>query len=308
MVYGHQRSGLLTTKLGILFWIKGNFASLAGRKGEALFEFDAGLALPRNCSLQRAGDGLRGKVMQRRINRKPRGGLRQGKFRVDGWVFERDLTCGFQVDRFPDACVSVRHEGSIELMFPRVLAFVSQIFPVDPIEPTVRQFHTVDVLNQLLGCDFYGQRILRSWLDPLRHIELVSGIHADDLLVVRHLLPVDPDFGAVVNSRELESVVRETSRRSEYSAIPPVLLVQILRDLLEHVLADIQVGVDTILLQDLENSCGHATDRMPLPVLVIGRGDRCTFCPSVFRSRQFPVVRQLQFARSVRRTNSRRDE
>src|SRR5271165_924703 len=106
-------------------------------------------------------------------------------------------------------------------------------------------------------------------------------------------MPVDPDFGAVVDTRELESVGRETSRRSEYSAIPPVLLVQILRDVLQHVLANIQVGIHTILLQYLKNSRGHAMDRVPLTILIVGSRDGCTACLYVFRSGQFPVLRQL---------------
>src|SRR5208337_613890 len=114
-------------------------------------------------------------------------------------------------------------------------------------------------------------------------------------LIVRDLLSVDPNLRAVVDSWKFERVGGVASRRGEYGPIPPVLLVQILRNLLQHVHADIKVGVDTILLQYLENRRGHAMDRMPRLVPVIGLRNGCTTSFYIFRSGQFPVLRQLHF-------------
>ena len=94
-MYGHQRSGLLTTKPGYFSAANATSRISPGGEAEALLEFNGWLALSRNSSLQRAGDGLRGKIMQVCINRKARSRVRQGELRVNCRVFERDLTCGF---------------------------------------------------------------------------------------------------------------------------------------------------------------------------------------------------------------------
>src|SRR5271157_621667 len=87
--------GIVYDQGGVFFRGKRDFANLSGGEVEALFEFNGRLSLSRNCSLQFAGDGLRGEIMQVCINRKARSRLRQGKLRVDHRVFERDLTRGF---------------------------------------------------------------------------------------------------------------------------------------------------------------------------------------------------------------------
>ena len=92
MVYGHQRSGLLTTKLGYFSAVNATSRISPGERVTALLEFNGWLALSRNCPLQRAGDGLRGKILQVCINRQARSRVRQGELRVDCRVFERDLT------------------------------------------------------------------------------------------------------------------------------------------------------------------------------------------------------------------------
>ena len=89
-----------------------------------------------------------------------------------------------EVDGFPDAGIAVRNK---RVAVGRVLAgpLIAEVVPVDPVLPAVRQFHTVDVLQRSLRGDLDGQGVAFSGLDPLRDVELVGVVHANDLLVVR---------------------------------------------------------------------------------------------------------------------------
>ena len=201
-----------------------DFAILAGGKiGGGLFEMNCRFSRPRNRSFQRAADRLRREIAQVGEDREPGGGFGEEQFRIHQRMVDRNAARHPQIDGFPDAGIAIRNKRNAgPRISPRSL--VSDVFPVDPVIPTVRQLHAVHVLNQLLGCHLDGEHVPRAALDPRRDIQFVSGIHADHLLVVGDLLAVEPDFRPIVDSRKFQRV-GFAGGRFESRAIPPVLLV-----------------------------------------------------------------------------------
>ena len=185
---------------------------------------DRRLARPRNRSFQRAADRLRREVAQVGEDREPGGGFGEGQFRIHERMVDRNCARHPQIHGFPDAGIAIRNERNADARIPFLVALVADVFPVDPVIPTVRQFHAVHVLDQSLRRHLHGEHIARAALDPRGDIEFVGGIHADHLLVVGDLLAVEPDFGAIVDSRKFKRV-GFAGGRFEGRAIPPVLLV-----------------------------------------------------------------------------------
>ena len=104
--------------------------------------------------------------------------------------------------------------------------------------------------------------------DPRRDVEIVGDVHADDAVVVGQQLAVEPDLGAIVDPGELQRVVRVPGRRGERRAVPPVLSVEIRRDVVAQIGADVEIGIDAVVLQGLQDGRGHPPDRVPAGVVV----------------------------------------
>ena len=128
---------------------KCNLVVFTGRKTDTLFKLNIWFPLPRNSSLEHAAGRLRRKVAQICINREAGCRLRQGKLSVDQRIFDRNISGRSQVNRLPNSCISVRYKRDAKQMWSGELTVVSKVFRVDPIEPTIRQLHAIDILNQL---------------------------------------------------------------------------------------------------------------------------------------------------------------
>ena len=242
-VYGHQRSG---------FWT----VSCANSSGVKLISRCSPAASVTGCSIWMPGLPFRvivarrtprtclgRRVAETRIDRQPCGiGTWQRKFRVHRRRADHHGTGDPQVDRLPDSGISICHKG---IAVGRILpgALVAQVLPVDPVVPTVRQLDAVDVLQRLLRGDLDRQCVRLAAVDPLRYIEFVRVVHADDPLVVGNQVTVQPDLGAIVDSGELQRIRRVARGRVERGAIPPVLLVEVLRDFIEQIRTEVEVRV-----------------------------------------------------------------
>ena len=201
-----------------------------------------------------------------------------------------------EVDRLPDARIAV---GDKRIPVGRILFWplVTQVVPVDPVIPAVRQFDAVDILQRALRRDLDRQRVGRSLVHPSGDIEFVGGVHADDLVVARDQVAVQPDLGAVVDAGKLQHVRRVAGRCGECGAVPPVLLVEVLRDLVEQIGSVVEVRVGAVLLQGLQNGRRHSRDRMPAGCLVVRLGEGGPVCPDVACRDKAPALRQLNLSR-----------
>src|SRR5580704_15629549 len=124
---------------------------------------------------------------------------------------ERSGARNLQVDGLPDARIAVWNEGdSVTILFSRPL--IAQIFPVQPVKPTVGQLNAIDVLNRSFRCYFYRECIALPRLDPLRRVEFVRVVHADYALTVRDQLAIQPNLGTIVNAGELQRIDRMCGR------------------------------------------------------------------------------------------------
>ncbi len=126
-----------------------------------------------------------------------------------------------------------------------------------------------------------------------RHVELVGVVHADDLSVVRDQVAVEPDLGAVVDAGQLQQVGGVACGRLERRAVPPVLLVEVLRHLVEQVLAVVEVRVGAVVLQRLEDGGGHVADGVPARRRVVGTGHGRAVGTQLGGGRELPAVRQF---------------
>ena len=180
---------------------------------------------------------------------------------------------------------------------------MAEIVPIDPVVPAIRQFDAVDVLKRTFRRDLHceGVRFTRS--NPRRHVELVSDVHADNLLVVRDQVAVQPDFAAVIDSREIQEVGRAVGGRGERGAVPPILLVEVLGHFVAKVHPGIQLRVETVLPEDLEDGRRHAVDLVPGGGVVVLRRQSGAVRGEPSSGGQRPIVRQLKLFRRIRRND-----
>ena len=248
---------------------------------------------PSDSGLQHAADWFVGVVLHCRVDRQLRAvGVRQGQFGIHRRRPDIDWTKRPQSHRFEDPGIAVGYEG---VAVGRILTgpAVSEVAPVDPVVPTVGQFHAVDILNGALGNHPDCQRVRLTGDEPRCDIERMTVVHTDDLGAVGDSVAVEPDVGAVVDTGEVQPVGPVVGGSGERGPVPPVLLVQILRHLVEQVLADVEVRIHPGLLQDLQHRSRHPPHRNPCGVVVAGDGDRRAIGFQTRRRDQFPAFGQF---------------
>ena len=256
-------------------------------------DLDRFFTRPCDGGLQHAADRFVGVVLHCRVDRQPRAvGVRQGQFGIHRRRSDIDWTERPQSHRFEDPGIAVGHEG---VAVGGILTgpAVSEVAPVDPVVPTVGQFHAVDILNGALGNHPDCQRVRLTGDEPRRHIERMTVVHTDDLGAVGDSVAVEPDIGAVVDTGEVQPVGPVVGGSGERGPIPPVLLVQLLGDFVEQVLADVEVRIYPGLLQDLQHRSRHPPHRNPRGVVVAGDRDRRTTGFQTRRRDQFPAFGQF---------------
>jgi len=153
------------------------------------------------------------------------------------------------------------------------LSLIAQILPVQPVEPAISELDAVDVLNRAFRYDLDGECISLPELHPLSGVYFVRDVHADDMLAVGNQMAVQPNLGAVVDPREFEQIDSVVRRRFECRPVPPILLLEILRYGLGHVLPNVEVGIDAVFLKDFQNRGGQPTDLFPIRVLIVDKGE-----------------------------------
>ena len=98
---------------------------------------------------------------------------------------------------------------------------VSQIFPVNPIQPAISQ---LNIFGQpLLRRDLHRQYVAIPRMDNLRYVQFELVVHPHDLRSVCQLAAVQPDIRAVVNALEDQRINVAARRSRERGSIPPIL-------------------------------------------------------------------------------------
>ncbi len=222
-------------------------------------------------------------------------GAGQRQFGVHAGVADRHRARRAEVHGLPDPGVAVGHE---RIAVGRVLVrpLIAEVVPVDPVEPAVGQLDAVDVLQRPLRGDLDGQGVGLPAVDPRRHVELVVDVHADHLVGVGHQMTVEPDLGAVVDAGEAQLIRGVPRRRGERAAVPPVLLVEILRYFGEQVLAVVEVRVGAVVLQRLQHGRGHPAHVVPTRAAEVRAGHVRTRRRHVARRCEPPSRGQLDDA------------
>ena len=278
-----------------------DLAFLAGLERDGLVDVDRGLAVAGDRCAQHAADPLGGVVAHAGVDGQPRAvGVGQWQLGVDGGRTDGDSAGCLEVHRFPDAGVAVGNER-VSVGGILVRSLIAQIAPVDPVVPAVGQLDTVDVLDGSFGGDLDRQDVRLARLDPRGDVELVVVVHPDDLAVVGDAVAVEPDVGAVVDAGEVQQVGLLAGRRGERGPVPPVLLVEVLGDLGEQVLAVVQVGVDAVVLQRLQHGGRHPAHRMPGGVVVTGAGHRVAVGAELAGRLELPAAGQFDVLGGLRR-------
>src|SRR5208337_2831875 len=96
-------------------------------------------------------------------------------------------------------------------------------------------------------------------------------------------------------------------RRGEGGAIPPILLVQFLRNALQQVLAKVEIWIHPVLFERLQNGCGHSMDRIPNRVFIVGERDGRSASLQILCGSELPVLGQLDASWGVRSSRRRQD-
>ena len=112
-------------------------------------------------------------------------------------------------------------------------SFIPEVFPVNPIEPAIREFNPRNVSYESFRGNFDGENIGRPWMDKTSHIKLMIDIHSGNLCIVGNQLSIQPDLCTIINPRKINPDSASFRRNWKAGAIPPVLLVKILRHLCE---------------------------------------------------------------------------
>src|SRR5208283_4928182 len=89
-------------------------------------------------------------------------------------------------------------------------------------------------------------------------------------------------------------------RRFEGGAIPPILLVQFLRNALQQVFAKVEIWVHAVFFERRQNGCRHSMDRIPAGVLIVGEGDGRSTSLQILCGSELPVLGQLDASLGVR--------
>ena len=165
-------------------------------------------------------------------------------------------------DRLPDSSIAVGDEGDGNAIVTGRRT-VADIFAIERVKPAVRQFHAIDVLDGALRRNLHGQRVALPWQYRVGDIQLRCHIHAHDLMIVRKLLAVQPDFRPVIDARKIQPIIFAARGRVKAGAVPPILLVEILRHIFDEIFADIEIGIDAILLQNFQHRGGDMPHRIP---------------------------------------------
>ena len=223
-------------------------------------------------------------------------GLRQRQLGVHGRGADRHVARHAQVHRLPDARVAI---GDERVAVAGILARapVTDVVPVDPVEPTVGQLDAVDVLERPLRGDLDREHVGTAWLDPRGHVEFVIDVHADDLPGPGDEVAVQPHLGPIVDPGKVQLVGAVAAGRVERGAVPPVLQIQILRDAVEHVRAVVRIRDGAVGPECLEHRRGHRVHLVPVDIAVLRRRDDRTVGLGVPSRRERPPARQLELSR-----------
>jgi len=184
-------------------------------------------------------------------------------------MLNANVAQNFQIHRLPNPRIAIRYERN-SVAVGLEIAVIAHVLPIQPVEPTVRQFDSIDLLNQPLRRHLHREHVALPFQNPFGRVDFVRHVHADYMLAVRKKMPVHPNLGAIIDSGKLEQIGIATRRRVERRAIPPILLVKILRHRVCHVFPKVQIGIHAVFLQDFQHRGRHAMNRIPIRILKIG--------------------------------------
>ena len=90
----------------------------------------------------------------------------------------------------------------------------------------------------------------------------------------------------------------------ERRAVPPVLFVEVLRHLVEQIVAEVEIRKYAVFLEGLQDGRRHSTDRMPAGVLVARQGQRRAVRGEIVGGSELPAFGQLDCLRGRMRARN----